>query len=78
MITLQYVFNLFLNMLKSASSLANLMGAVPQRPLLTSRTGTTQIFECVQRILRRTVSWFWEREANDVNTINGCEHNEVG
>ncbi len=32
-----------------------------------------QIFECVQRILRRTISWSWERVAYNVNTMNGRE-----
>ncbi len=37
-----------------------------------------QIFECVQRILWRTISWFWERVAYNVNTMNGCQHYKVG
>ncbi len=36
-----------------------------------------QIIECVQRILRMTVSWTW-RVAYYGNTMNGCEHYKVG
>ncbi len=42
------------------------------------QTSTMQIFECVQCILRRIVSWSWERVAYNVNTINGCDHYKVG
>ncbi len=35
-----------------------------------------QIFECVQRILQRTISW--SRVAYNVNIMNGCEHYKMG
>ncbi len=37
-----------------------------------------QIFECVQQILWRFVSWSWEKVAYNVNTMNGYEHYKVG
>ncbi len=48
MINFQYIFNLFLNRLKSSSSLANLMGEAPpidQLPRVSTRAETNDYFD---------------------------------